>query len=169
VRTAFDLYRQDLLKKLGYEDTPKNRAEERALWTAISQQIIYGDPPFDAPREYGLRPAARTVITTIPVGVPVEVSGGINSGMYAFGADPFRTVRHTYVVRHASSGGLNASAVSLTESLPPDEMYVWNSGRVNNTLKNPTGTNPLVFNLGPLRDGETIEIAYVSLKSRGES
>ncbi|HVG46436.1 MAG TPA: hypothetical protein VM890_16950, partial [Longimicrobium sp.] len=43
VKSAFDLYRWDLLKKLGYLQDPHTRAEERALWSRISYQTAFGD------------------------------------------------------------------------------------------------------------------------------
>ncbi len=45
VKSAFDLYRWDLLKKLGYADPPDDPAEERTLWEQISTRMIYGNPP----------------------------------------------------------------------------------------------------------------------------
>ncbi len=43
VKSAFDVYRFNLLKSLGIE-LPKSREEERALWTKYSQAIIYRLP-----------------------------------------------------------------------------------------------------------------------------
>ena len=43
VKSVFDLYRFDLLKALGVE-LPKSRKEERALWTKVSQAIVYRLP-----------------------------------------------------------------------------------------------------------------------------
>ncbi len=43
VKSAFDVYRFNLLESLGME-LPKNREEERALWTKYSQAIIYRLP-----------------------------------------------------------------------------------------------------------------------------
>ena len=43
VKAVFDLYRFDLIKALGIE-LPKSREEERALWTKVSQAIVYRLP-----------------------------------------------------------------------------------------------------------------------------
>jgi hypothetical protein len=43
VKSAFDVYRFNLLKSLGI-DLPKSRQEERILWTQYSQAIIYRLP-----------------------------------------------------------------------------------------------------------------------------
>jgi hypothetical protein len=45
MRGAFDLYRGDLLAKLGYGWKPATRDEEREIWMSISRQVIFGDPP----------------------------------------------------------------------------------------------------------------------------
>ena len=43
VKAVFDLYRFDLLDKLGIEQ-PENRDKERAIWTKVSQAIVYRLP-----------------------------------------------------------------------------------------------------------------------------
>ena len=43
VRSAFDLYRLDLLKSLGYEQQPSTNEEERKLWQKINHQFLYAD------------------------------------------------------------------------------------------------------------------------------
>lgn len=45
IRAAFDLYRLDLLKKLGYTQVPRDVYEERKLWSNISKRMLFGDPP----------------------------------------------------------------------------------------------------------------------------
>jgi hypothetical protein len=49
VRSAFDLYRWDLLKKLGYQGAPVDAEQERELWVQISRRMIYGNPPEGQP------------------------------------------------------------------------------------------------------------------------
>jgi len=55
VRGAFDLYRGDLLAKLGYGWKPATPDEEREIWRTISRQMVFGDPPpgLGAPLAYG--------------------------------------------------------------------------------------------------------------------
>jgi hypothetical protein len=43
VKSAFDMYRFELLELLGF-DLPKNRAEEKVLWNKYSQAIVYRLP-----------------------------------------------------------------------------------------------------------------------------
>jgi hypothetical protein len=45
MRGAFDLYRGKLLAQMGFTQKPADMREERALWRAISLQMIFGDPP----------------------------------------------------------------------------------------------------------------------------
>ena len=42
VKSAFDLYRLDLLKQLGYGHMPTSSSEERPLWEDISNRMLYG-------------------------------------------------------------------------------------------------------------------------------
>jgi hypothetical protein len=49
VRGAFDLYRWDLLAKMGYQQKPETREEERRLWRAISTQLLFGDDDDSGP------------------------------------------------------------------------------------------------------------------------
>lgn len=67
VKGAFDLYRWELLEKMGYRCRPQSVAEERKLWRNISQQIIYGDPPQSEPVPYSMgeaTEAARAVMAS---------------------------------------------------------------------------------------------------------
>ncbi|HSH80964.1 MAG TPA: hypothetical protein VLA19_20725 [Herpetosiphonaceae bacterium] len=52
VRAAFDLYRRDLLKQLGFAHVPTLAAEERALWRRISERLVYGEMPASPMVEY---------------------------------------------------------------------------------------------------------------------
>jgi hypothetical protein len=63
VKWVFDLFRAELLKKMGYTQTFANREEERAVWGEISRQIIYGDPIKGAPLRYTVAAAPRTAVT----------------------------------------------------------------------------------------------------------
>jgi hypothetical protein len=49
VKSAFDLYRWELLKKIGYTDAPRDAESERELWTEISRRMVYGNPPAERP------------------------------------------------------------------------------------------------------------------------
>lgn len=52
VKGAFDLYRFDLLKQLGYESKPHDQQEEKAMWTAITQRIVFPDMPREPQPSY---------------------------------------------------------------------------------------------------------------------
>ena len=49
MRAAFDLYRLDLLKPLGYQHQPVSAQEERALWRRINVRLLYPDVAIDVP------------------------------------------------------------------------------------------------------------------------
>lgn len=52
VKGAFDLYRGELLKQLGYQYQIVTRQEERNVWRAVSRQVIFGDPLDGTPLPY---------------------------------------------------------------------------------------------------------------------
>jgi len=70
VKSAFDLYRFDLLKALGYQQLqPVTFFEEKALWQKISMQLLYADS-----RENPLPYRSTTRLSVSPVGVQLEVT-----------------------------------------------------------------------------------------------
>jgi hypothetical protein len=66
IRGAFDLYRWELLEKMGYGQKPETRSEERELWSKISRQVLFGDDDsgpwidsYGASRQIRVRPVGR--------------------------------------------------------------------------------------------------------------
>ncbi|MCC6177482.1 MAG: DUF11 domain-containing protein [Chloroflexi bacterium] len=57
VKGSFDLYRGDLLARLGYTVTPLTREAEQALWYEISQRMQYGRTSDGRPLDYAAPPA----------------------------------------------------------------------------------------------------------------
>ena len=76
VRAAFDLYRLDLLKGLGYQQKPLTYQEERALWFKISTEIAYANDRV-APLAYD-EPSTRVI--PYPTDVKVVVQRGRDQG-----------------------------------------------------------------------------------------
>lgn len=156
VRSIFDLYRWDLLKRLGYQQTASNRADERALWGSLSREFIYGDPPTGSPLPY-LTERARTCIKTDPPDVRLELSGGV--GGWRFG-----NCRYVYRIANKDLQGRTAEQITLIETLPEGMLYVWDSAKKNGGHAEMSGTNPYSIALGPLRANENVEFSYVAMK-----
>jgi hypothetical protein len=144
VKGSFDLYRWALLDKLGYNQKPKSRSEERRLWAEISRQMIYGDR-FDknllgyAPEE----PPAYPIVCGVPAAAGLEVSRGVKT-------HPGSPVVSVYLRVCNLSASLAAADVTITDRLPDDFDYQWGSASLNNSEVKVTGTNPYTFRIGNL-------------------
>jgi hypothetical protein len=160
VKSLFDLYRWDLLKKLGYQQLPENRVDERAVWAAIGKQFQFGDPASRPPLPYK-KPEAAAVSTSVsadPADLGTELSCGIESGWWRRG-------RYVYQVRNVDLAGRSARSLKLTVVLPNGVAYVWTSATLNGRPCRVTGMNPLLFDVGPLPVDGTAEVTLQALRS----
>lgn len=144
VKGAFDLYRWQLLKQLGFARVPRTQVEERALWSDISNQMLYGDTPSTPLADYTARSAfAVPMVPFDPAGVSDLVdletargislpdqSGALTVNLQITNVDTRRRTAHGFVVRDALGDGLE---------------YKWGSARRADTLEpiNVTGVNPI--------------------------
>ncbi len=163
VKGAVDLYRWDLLAKLGHEQKPRTRTAERALWSDITQQGMYGDrwidvrerrPRVDYVDASALRP--RTGARGYPEDVQLEVSRGVG---------PARRSRIEVVVAVANvdAAGRDAEDVWVTDTLPEGMEYVWGSAVVDGGPAKAAGTNPYRFHLGSVQSGATAILTYAAI------
>lgn len=163
VKGAFDLYRGDLLKQLGFEQKPKTKKAECALWKKISQQMIYGDSP-DGPRtDYTdelPQPDPPTFARSAQPGVKLEVSRGIEAQL----ADVAVVV--ALKVKNLDSAN-QARGVVLTDTLPSDLDYEWGSAHLDgHPLPEVSGTNPYRFSLGDINVGAHVLVTYRAFQRR---
>ena len=117
VRGAYDLFRNELLAKLGYDYTFTTREEETALWNEISNQVIYARPASGAAPNY--RQAPPAVIITEPEGIDLHIHRGwleINQS---------NRKKVMIQIHHAGKVNTPVTAINLRESVPPDWMYAW--------------------------------------------
>lgn len=156
VRGAFDLYRGPLLRQMGFAQQPAGLVEERALWGAISRQIVYGDPPphLGSPLLYGER---GSYVRARPAGVGLTLAKGVESAS-ATEATVLLRVRNLDPVR-------DATQVVVTDTLPPGHAYLWGSARRTGGTVGVSGTDPYRFELGTLGPGEEAVLAYTTRKS----
>ena len=153
VKGAFDLYRGDLLKQLGYDRPNLTLKEERSLWKTISRQLIYGDSPWgrDPLMEFRLektfaRSAAPFVDLQIARGVQVDTNGSMTI---------------TINVRNTNSKDKSAKRVRIIETIPNDFNYVWGSARYGGESPGVVGTNPYTFEIGDIPPREQVTLSYV--------
>lgn len=175
IEGAFDLYRWDLLKQLGYTHVPLTVAEERSVWSGISSQIQFGDLP-EVPRiEYGPRPVVvtRDAREDIPGWIHVETSRSVTEVT----ADGSMTV--SLSVRNVDPLHRVAPDVNVRDTLPEgfelekDSATLSRSGRRGctrypaSTRLEPIGENPHTFRIGDIADDELIVVTYRA-KRRGK-
>jgi hypothetical protein len=164
VRGAFDLYRGELLDKLGYQQKPRSRKEERALWEGITNQIFFGDERVDRDTrrpwvEYAdppSRPDPATTVRAQPEDVEMEVTRAVD------GPARLRELRMVVVVRNIDAAKRLAQDVWVTEAMPEGMAYRWGSARVDGTAAEVAGTGPYRFKLGHVGAGAWVTLTYTA-------
>jgi hypothetical protein len=154
VRGSFDLYRWDLLKKLGYEQKPDSRVEERKLWGDISRQIVYGDPYEKSMLSYARDPAVSYPSTR---GTPGNAKLEITTGMKT---NPGTDVVTFYLRVKNVDPNLAEANVIVTEKLSDEYDYEWNSAQVAGIAVPVSGKNPYHFKLGHLVRTREVVLQY---------
>jgi len=162
VKGAFDLYRNDLLKLLGFKQELKTKSAERNLWDKISVQMIYGDTPNGPRTNYADdAPDPSLLARGDPADIQLEVSKGIDYRLADF------LVGVALVVKNVDPGGRIARQVVLTDTLPQGLDYVWGSARLNGQpLQQVAGSNPYRFTLGDMRSGDEFLITYAAFQHK---
>ena len=171
IRGAFDLYRWRLLEQLGFEQRPTDPEEERALWRAISLQMVYGDRQTG---RWGRRTRTRyrpvsdppiPRVTARPRGVALELARGLGSHRTDGG------VNVVIEVRNRDPKGRTARDVVVTDEPPADHLYVWDSARAGGADVPVRGDGPHRFSLGDLPAGGEIRLGYGTrpLSSKGSA
>ena len=152
IKAAFDLYRWELLKQLGYVRTPTTVADERALWENISRFLIYGTPPKQLAR---LAPySSSTVATDAGSTMMIETLRGVTSPASETGEITIKIKLTNLSVERP------AKAVVITDSLPSGYEYVWNSAAVDQGNVKVAGSNPYRFAFGDLPSGQSRTLEY---------
>lgn len=154
VKGAFDLYRRDLVKQLGYDGLPMG---ERELWDKISRQKWYGSINLDKPvvQEQTARFARSESIK-----IDLEMTRGFrhqqNHGVFV-----------TIKVTNIDNRKRDARNVIVTDTIPDGFEYVWDSACVVGQPISVTGTNPYHFRIGdiPYLGSQLLTYTITTLKS----
>lgn len=160
VKGTFDLFRSDLLKKLGYEQKPAGRLEERKLWGEISRQILYGDRydktmlPY-SPETAASYPSARGV----PGYAKLEITRGVK-------ANPGTEVITVYLRVKNTDLSLAEANVVVTEKLSDEYDYEWDSATIGGAAVGVSGKNPYQFTLGHLLPDSEIVLQYNAIQRK---
>jgi uncharacterized repeat protein (TIGR01451 family) len=150
VKGAFDLYRWDLLRQLGYKYTPSTRADERAIWVEISQQIMYKDAPTFLPLPYG----AQTVVDVEPPAVKIDVVKGVSVPSLD------QTITVTFRIRNVDPKMSVARRVTLSDPLPDGYAYVWDSAQSSDGKPSLLASSPATFGLDNIAPSKDILLSY---------
>jgi len=156
VKSAFDLYRQDLLKQLGYQQNPQQKEDERTLWDLISKQMLFGDRR-GAPRVDYTDAAPVSPVQQDEPAVPLEIRRAVKP---AAGSSALVVVVHIQIADQAQQVAKN---IVITETVPAGFDYVWGSASINGTTVEPLGSNPYTFRVNSLRPAHQILLRYCIL------
>jgi len=175
VKSAFDLYRSDLLKQLGYPHKFPGRDAERRLWRDISVQMEIGTPRSNLPRHFiRTYPAnLQTFVRTVPDNISVEVTRGIKALPSPLG-DKITMV--SISVKNVARSQAVVESMVITDLLPEASEYEWGSAlaSVRNSAAiivgtrhvSVTGMNPYEFKIdgSKLRYQEEINLNYYAIR-----
>ncbi len=159
LKSAFDLYRWELLKQLGYTTPPATMNEERVLWDLISNQMVFGDAPNIRPPQYDL---ARTAVRSRS---PIAALGVTRSICYIDNMN-ILTILH---VKNKTEE--RVKGVSIVDTVSQGYYYLWDSvfrlekqgGAFIKKKIVVEGVNPYYFDIGDLEAQGEASIFYVAV------
>jgi hypothetical protein len=160
-KSAFDLYRWDLLKQLGYASAPATMEEEREMWRNISRQMLYGDSPEKTLAYYNIAQAAARSFPPMSEYLHLTRSVRIRPDGKVV------VILHT---RNAASRqkerdlvAKKARDVTVMDTVPAEFDFVMGSAFNLDTKQciAVAGANPYEFEIGDLPPGDVVKIAYV--------
>lgn len=132
VRSAFDLYRLDLLKALGYQQKPLTFQEEKRIWLRISAELAYPDVR-DLPLAYEQSPT-RLIVTPPEIDLDLERKVG-NQG-------PNLRIPVQLII--TNDGEEAPERLRIIETIPDGYRYVPDSTTIS------AGSNVRIVRLTPL-------------------
>jgi uncharacterized repeat protein (TIGR01451 family) len=153
VKGAFDLYRRDLLKQLGYNFLPMG---EHELWDKISRQMIYGSINLD-------KPAVQEQPPRFARGESIKIDLEMSRGFSHRRNNDFTV---TIQVKNIDNRKREAKKVIITDTVPDGFEYVWDSAHVNSQSISVAGTNPYHFELNniPYLGSQILTYNIIALK-----
>jgi hypothetical protein len=148
VKSAFDLYRFDLLKSLGYQQQPSTYFEEQTLWDRICVQLLYADSR-EKPLEYK---SASTRVSASPAGVQLD----IQRAMVATAMNGVSEVQVTIENKDSRP----THFVVLFETPSDGYKFILDSARVSQGNLTVTNVAPLELRVGVIAPGARITVSY---------
>lgn len=155
IKSAVDLYRWELLRKLGYQQQLVKRSDERKHWGEISRQAIYGDRFDKTLLDYVDAPVSFPSVNT----AKVDITRGIKR-------DPETEVITIYLRLKNTNAEAAVAGVSVTDRLSDDLDFEWDSAKVGGDSVPTTGTNPYQFQIGNLAGGGEAVLTYNAIAKK---
>ena len=154
VKGSFDLFRWELLKKLGYKQEPETREAERKLWYEISRQMIYGDRFDKKLQAYVENPEPQyPSVCSEPAWARLEITRGVRTRRTTDVVTLFLRIENT-------DPNFAEANVVVTDKLADDFDYQWGSAKVEDVHVPVTGTNPYSFKIGNLLKAKEALLTY---------
>jgi hypothetical protein len=154
IKGAFDLYRNDLLTQLGFNQKPATRNQERVLWDNISLQMIYSDHPDEGPLVPRYADEPSFVVQTDPADVGLSITSGIEESWSK------RKLTVVIVIKNVDEKNRTADTVIITDTLKDDFQYRWDSATLNGEDVAVEGRNPYRFMIEKLAAGHEAQLKY---------
>jgi hypothetical protein len=155
VKSAFDLYRFDLLKSLGYQQQPTAYLEERALWNRISAQLLYADTR-ENPVAYK---AGSTRISASPADVQLAVTRKLSPAIVSGSGNVAVTIEN--------KDQRLVDFLLLTETLPDGYKLVLDSVGILDGQLDITNIAPLEMKIGAIAPAGHATVMYTIKSSAG--
>jgi uncharacterized repeat protein (TIGR01451 family) len=159
VKAAFDLYRWDLLAKLGYE-TALTNAEEFDLWQQISQGMLYWSPTAPPPP---YKKPALAVTRVEPSDREWSITKGVEEPTHSAKQSAVPTVMK-YVLTVKNVTAKSAENATLIDTVPSGFDYIAGSAERHKNGQSErieaTGTNPYHWELGGVNAGQNVTVTY---------
>lgn len=158
VKAAFDLYRNVLLEKLGYEHKPTTAEEERKIWEDINYKFAFPDDdtyldlPYKSPSSY---------LIVEPTGTLLEAKREVK--LVDDGSTIVQSV--TVEVSNKDPAAISARRVILREVIPTGYAYLADSTFVEGERVILLSVDPLEIDLGPLPYNQSRKVCYCIVKA----
>lgn len=148
VKSAFDLYRFDLLKSLGYQQQPLTYFEEKALWHRISVQLLYADSrenpiPFKA---------GPTRVSASPAGIQLDINRSVAPAVVSGSLGVEITIQN--------KDKKPTEFVVLSETIPDGYKFMLDSARVSAGTLTIANVAPPEMKLGVIAPSGRIIVTY---------
>ncbi len=156
IKSAFELYRLDLLESLGFRQTPASLAEERSLWLELRYQMEFGDPA-------GKPPALRYETASKAPEAPTYARGSLDAASFEVsrGVEPEGAgVLRIFVRVKNIDPERDAAEVTVVDTPPEGFAYRWGSARLDGRRIEAAGTHPYRFPVGDLAHGHEATLSY---------